>query len=231
MAKTTKPVSSISYNSPDFLRQTLDTLIICKVISYYEFIEHFPDTDDKKKHFHLYIVPNKSLDLASFGDYFIEKDPTNEKPLKCMPFRTSKYGDWYWYSIHDKDYLKAKQLTKNCFYSDKDIVSSDIDFHKVLVSENPLINFAHMSDDMLRNYICECVYNGISLQQVLASGLVPLVKTYSVILFYNALLPVSQPSFTIPSKDKLKERKTELIVQNALKNEIKEELPFKDELF
>lgn len=119
--RTSKPISTISYNTIDFLVDTLQRLKYMRIISYYEFIVHLPDKDDKKQHIHLYIEPNKVLDTETFSNYFIESVSDNDKPLKCIHWQNSKFGDWYWYSLHDKDYLKAKMLERNCFYNDKDI--------------------------------------------------------------------------------------------------------------
>lgn len=235
MAKTTKPISSISYNTTPFLIDTLNTLIICKVIQYYEFIEHLPDIDDKKAHKHLYIIPNKSLDLGAFGDYFIEKDPTNDKPLKCMPFRlTTKYGDWYWYGLHDKDYLRAKQLERHTFYIDTDIYTSDLDFHNLLVAENPLIHFANMSDTGLREYVCNACYNGISLKSILTSGLVPLGKVHSVVVLYNAIMSTitGATANVIPNMQDLKKMKANQVI-NKISNADPvycEDLPFDEDI-
>lgn len=228
---TTRPISSISYNSSAFLIQQLNTLISLGIISYYEFIEHFPDEDDKKKHIHLICFPAKRINLTAFGDYFIEKDINNYKPLKCMPFRVSDYGNWYWYSIHNKDYLKSKLLTRNCFYNDINIISSDNDFHRQLVIENPLINFSKMSDMMLREYVCECVNNGVTLHSVLSSGLVPLGKTQSVITLYNALF-----SFVDNQEKKrlIKVKKSKEYIQqkfNLMQPTDKYTSPFDDYLF
>lgn len=234
MAKTTKPISSISYNTTPFLKETLNTLIICKVITYYEFIEHLPDIDDKKSHKHLYIIPNKSLDLASFADYFIEKDPTNEKPLRCMPFRISnKYGDWYWYGLHDKDYLRAKELERHTFYTDANIVTSDADFHNVLVCENPLIHYATMSDTGLREYVCNSCYNAVPLRNILTSGLVPLGKVHSVVLLYNAIMSTitGVSSNVIPSVSDIKKMKANQLLNKITEVNIDEDLPFDDDLF
>lgn len=188
--RTSKPISTISYNTIDFLVDTLQRLKYMRIISYYEFIVHLPDKDDKKQHIHLYIEPNKVLDTETFSNYFIESVSDNDKPLKCIHWQNSKFGDWYWYSLHDKDYLKAKMLERNCFYNDKDIFSSDRDTHNYKVSENPLINYASMSDMALRDYIYQCVSEGQSLQYLLNSCVVPLGKVQSVIHFYNALAPI-----------------------------------------
>ncbi len=186
MAKVSTPISTISYNSDKFLLEVLETQLKLKRISYFEYITHLPDKDDKKSHKHLYIIPNKLTDLAVFSDYFLEP-VDNNKPLKCMPFRKSKFGDWYWYALHNKEYLKTKLLERNKYYDDKDIVSSDYDFHAQLVQEVPLIEYAKFSDIGLKDYIFQEFSKGSTLQQILVSGNVPIGKVSSVISLYNAL--------------------------------------------
>ena len=216
--RVTKSISSISYNTEHFLKLTLDNLLQLGYISYYEFIRHNGDTDTKKPHIHLYCVPSKCLDLGEFKNFFNEPDPIrdDDKPLICEPFRvTNSYGDWYWYCLHDKDYLKAKMLQRNCYYTDADIVSSCPDFHVTLVNENPLINFANLSDIGIREYVFECVSNGSSLQYLLSSAKIPLSKVQSVIAFYNALSvsfsPKTQVKHSIPSNEQLKGIKRNLV--------------------
>lgn len=251
--KISKPISTISYNTINFLKETLDTQILLRNILYYEFIEHLPDTDEKKKHIHLYIVPNKALDLSKFSEYFKEPDtiyhpfiqahyftcktlclyklkktkkykPLKRKPLKCIMFRkSSTYGDWYWYVLHDKDYLKAKMLERNKFYADNDIISSDTDTHINLVQENPLINYANMSDIAIRDFIFNAVYEGVSLKDVLGSGLIPLGKTPSVIAFYNAMNSYYSPTGRAKYCDKqvlkeISEEKNKQITQQSFNN-------------
>lgn len=209
--RVTKSISSISYNTEQFLKLTLNNLLHLGYISYYEFIRHNGDTDTKKPHFHLYCVPSKCLDLGAFKNFFNEPDPTRDDdlPLICEPFRvTNSYGDWYWYCLHDKDYLKAKMLQRNCHYTDADIVSSCPDFHITLVNENPLINFANLSDIGIREYVFECVSTGASLQYLLSSAKIPLGKVQSVIAFYNALsvsfAPKAQVKHPMPNVEQLK---------------------------
>lgn len=216
MAKTSSLLSTISYNSYYFLLNRLNTLIYLGEINYFEFIQHYPDTDDKKKHFHVLIFPNKSQDLQKLQKFFLEpcclktkkrfkikklflKDlfykyknlqhyENHFKPLQCMPFwKTLKYGDWYWYSIHDKDFLRSKMLTRFCFYNDSDIVSSDYDFHNHLLVENPKFNFCKMGDSALVSYALECAKNQTKLSDILSTGLVPLPKTQQFCLLYNQL--------------------------------------------
>ena len=216
--RVTRPVSSISYNTEQFLIKKLNHLLKLCYLSYWEFIPHKADVDTKKPHIHLYCVPSKTLDLKTFQDEFNEFDPLNpEHDLKCMPFRVSNsYGDWYWYGLHDKDYLKAKMMSRNCYYSDSDIRSSDIDFHEVLVSENPLINFANLSDIGLREWVFECVSTGSSLQYCLTGAKVPLGKVQSVIAFYNALSTYYAPKTQmnpIPTREQAKGIKKNITLQ------------------
>lgn len=195
--RVTKPISSISYNTEPFLIQKLDFCLKLGLISYYEFIKHNGDTDTKKPHIHLYCIPSKFVDLAEFKGMFDEPDPTRAdgKPLICEPFRVSNsYGDWYWYGLHDKDYLRAKMLQRNCHYSDSDIVSSCLDFHNTLVNENPLCDYANMSDIAIREFVYMCISEDKPLSYVLSSGVVPLGKTQSVVCLYNSLATYYKPS-------------------------------------
>ena len=140
MAKSSAMISTISYNSFEFLKNKLDFLVKVGEFNYYEFIHHLPDTDDKKEHFHLFMIPNKSQDYNQLRNYFRESCAVHyDKPIKhfikfnypiliskthfnfnffkdkkiMLVNKTRKYGDWYWYSIHDKDYLRSKGLTRN----------------------------------------------------------------------------------------------------------------------
>ena len=69
---TRSPISTISYNTVDFLKLKLDELIASKTISFYMFIKHEPEIDDLKPHIHLYIEPNRQLDTMVLTDYLKE---------------------------------------------------------------------------------------------------------------------------------------------------------------
>lgn len=219
--KTSKPFSSISYNSIPFLSRKLNSFIVRGDIVYYEFIQHESDEDLKKPHIHLYIEPSKLIDTTLIFNDIKEPDITHpDKPLTCLDARTSKFGDWYWYVLHDKDYLISKGLTRNKFYTDENIISSDYDIHDIKVSENPLINYCYMSDNALRDYICECAYNGKSLQYIFTSVKVPLGKANSVIHFYNAIAPcasvVSKEFRNFPDMPKTKDRVSKILTGSAV---------------
>ena len=236
--KTSKPISTISYNSVDFLLDKLNRLKYMRVIAYYEFIVHLPDKDDKKEHIHLYIEPNKIIDTEEFASRFLEDEDThldyvdsNDKlqkpPLKCICFRSSKFGDWYWYALHDKGYLKSKMLERNVFYSDSDIFTSDVDTHRYLVLDNPLSKYCFMGDDTIREYVFNCVSEGKDIGYIMKNARIPIGKTQSVISFYHAINCTFNPNSYSRSD-----------VRSQIKKDITKykevpfkELPFKDELF
>lgn len=106
MALTAKPISTISYNTEGFLQRLLDRLLKSNIIVDYRYIFHHGEDGDKD-HYHVWLEPNKRLDTGALMDEFKEADPSNDKPLGCLPFRTSKSDHWIMYVLHDADYLKA----------------------------------------------------------------------------------------------------------------------------
>lgn len=109
MALTTKPITTISYNTEAFLQRKLKELFDSKKITDYRYIFHHGEDGDKD-HFHVFIEPNRRLDTGELLDEFKEVDPTKEKPLGVLPFRTnSKRDHWIMYVIHDPAYLRNHQ--------------------------------------------------------------------------------------------------------------------------
>lgn len=104
MALTTKPISTISYNTESYLKEKLNALFKAKIIVNYQYICHKGEDGDKD-HIHLRIEPNRRLDTMELQEEFEELYPWEEKPLKCLPFRPSKNEDWILYAVHDPIYL------------------------------------------------------------------------------------------------------------------------------
>ena len=129
--KTRLPISTISYNTPAFLRQKLQELQGARIISEWHFIEHEPEDDEggKRKHIHLWLEPAKSIQTEDLISEMIELDPEKpDKPRKCLPFRVSKnFGDWYLYGIHDISYLAMKAESRRYHYTVDDVATSDED--------------------------------------------------------------------------------------------------------
>lgn len=128
---TSKPISTISYNSLAFLKNTLDSLVKQKVISFYMFIPHHGEYDEvtnivDKDHTHVWVFPNRHINTMDLGDFFVEPVP-NKKPLKCISWVSSKSDDFILYNLHDKDYLMSKFEIRQYNYTYNDWVSSDQD--------------------------------------------------------------------------------------------------------
>lgn len=132
--KTSLNISTISYNTDEFLDLKLDELLRGKVISYYMYINHINENDEcNKDHKHLFIIPSHSLQSDELRLQFLEPDPENPIPRKVLPFEFSKVDDWLLYAIHDKHYLALKGQTRIYHYKWENIKSSDEDYKNVLI--------------------------------------------------------------------------------------------------
>ena len=55
-------ISTISYNSDEFLKKKLEELYIRHIISDYFYIWHYPEEDEKRGHFHVSVKVNQRID-------------------------------------------------------------------------------------------------------------------------------------------------------------------------
>ena len=165
--KTSKPFSTISYNSADFLQVKLDDLVKRRVISFYSFVYHYKEEDENKDHIHLIIFPNGQYQTDALFDYLSELKSPNELPLGIMPCRSSKWADWYLYACHDVSYLASKGQTRKYHYSEKDFFSSDQDFFLELVHTIDRTKYLKTQE------FVEKVKNGVSFQHLLSTGQIP----------------------------------------------------------
>lgn len=169
--RTSKPIATISYNTPEFLYHQLLSLIENHKISDFMFISHFAEVDEKKNHIHLWIKPNTLLDTMDLQKFFNEFDPKNPtKPLKCIDFRPSNVDDWILYSQHYKPYLASKGESREYAYIKDDFIYYDED------TFDDLYNHAFKGSEWAqRNQILEALAQGqnnpISL---ILNGTVPL---------------------------------------------------------
>lgn len=185
--KTSKPFSTISYNTPEYLTARLDELISSRKIEFYAFIEHLPETDETKLHKHLLIVPNGRIDTDQIQDHLTELDPEKpDKPLGCIMCRPSKFGDWFLYVLHDSGYLAQKGQTREYHYEPDEIIVSDTDYFNELrhtIDYTPYTRFTQ-----IRQYADD----GIAFHELVRMGLIPpqqvyaYEKTYSMLLQHNA---------------------------------------------
>lgn len=131
--RTTKPISTISYNTESFLLSTLKRLKQNGIIEFWVFIKHigeppeFGDNVREKDHVHLHLIPSKLIQTTDLDEYFIELVPGEKLPRKTHLWVSSKWGDWYLYSLHDPAYLASKGEKRKYHYKYSDMVSSDDD--------------------------------------------------------------------------------------------------------
>lgn len=104
---TQKPISTISYNSEEFLKEKLEDWLKAHIIQSYMYVCHKGEDGDKD-HIHLRIEPNKRIDPMDLTEELKEYVKDNKKPLGVRPWRPSKEEDWILYAVHDPDYLKQK---------------------------------------------------------------------------------------------------------------------------
>lgn len=203
--RTSKPISTISYNTSSFLRGKIQEWKNCGFIDYAMWIKHQPDEDNKKEHYHVYIKPSKVVQTTFFEEDSKELDPafqeyewddnlTDEENIrlcekneskrffKMIAFRSSKEGDWLLYGIHDKAYLQEKGLKRNIHYAFDDIESTCSETLQDIIS--------HMSDERkgrLEYRIIECVNLGMGWRQIVRSGIIPLRQMVGAKHFYSAI--------------------------------------------
>ena len=180
--RTSKPFSTISYNTTDFLRLKLDELVTRRKIDFYAFVEHYPEEDEKKRHKHLLILPNGKIDTDQVFEYLVELDPQKpDKPLRCMPPKSSKFDDWYLYAMHDTAYLASKGQSRKYHYNQSDIVCSDDDY---LVESVHTIDFSKLNRfNELRSAAC----SGTPFYNLLINGLIPIQQVYAYKQAYDIM--------------------------------------------
>lgn len=188
--KTSRPFSTISYNSKDFLISKLDELVRKRYISFYAFVEHYPEEDEKKKHKHLLIIPNGQVDTDQITDILQELDLTNPlKPLGVMPWRNSKWGDWYLYSCHDSAYLTSKGQTRGHHYQESDFISSNDDFMHELITTIDRTKYQKSQE------FYEQVKKGVPFEVMLSKGQIPAPQFNQWLQMYNFI------SSTLPNRN------------------------------
>lgn len=167
--KTTKALSTISYNSDNFLTLKLNELLNRRLISFWCYIQHLPEDDEKKAHKHLFIIPNGKIDTDQLQDYLIELNPLDiEKPFGCLWFQSSKFGDWYFYELHDKEYLLSKGQTRKYQYNEEEFVYSSQDYFIQLKHQ---IDYNQVTSKKTKRIIT-AIEDGATLVSLLSQGLI-----------------------------------------------------------
>ena len=169
--KTTKPISTISFNSENFLVGTLETLRKNHKISFWAYILHKPEDDEggKKYHFHVYIEPAVSVQTDDIRGCFAEFDPMKpEKPRQCLKFQRSKFDDWYLYILHDEAYLASKGQSRRFHYFDDEIIASDFDDLTFMIKSVDRLQVSRYAD------MLSAIKRGVTFDEYVSRGTIPI---------------------------------------------------------
>lgn len=171
---TSRPVSTIWYGSIDYLQMKLNELVKDNVIIFWCCVKHIKEEDEKKDHVHVYIVPNGRVRTEYLHDELTEFDMVNEKPIKPLPFKNSKFDDWYLYCTHNIAYLASKGQTRKYHYQLEEFYSSEFDYL------NELVHTIDMSKINRIDILKRAQENGTPFDELVTSGQipVPLVNQY-----------------------------------------------------
>lgn len=177
--KTSKPLSTISYNTEKFLVSKLNDLVKAKKITCWFAIYHQPEEKEKKAHWHLYLEPNVSISTMDLDDEFIQYvKGCMKKPLKCIDWKPSKFPEWYLYSKHDIDYISQRLEIKKYHYSIDDFITSDRD-----LLEQRDFEVYHESDIFRDNRFLNYLRNGGSVTNLARSGFITPSKAFQYLSF------------------------------------------------
>lgn len=178
--RTTKPISTISFNSPDYLAVKLNELLKAKRISFWCFIVHAPEDDEggKKQHSHVYVEPAKMLQTDDLREALKEFDPAHpNKPKGCLKWTSSRFDTWYLYALHDKRYLASKGQSRKFHYVHDDIRASDADDLLMMARSIDLVGLSPYAD------MLDAQKHGLTFAEYFSRGTVPLPQ---VALFERA---------------------------------------------
>lgn len=166
--RTSRPISTIWYGSEEFLKMKLDGLIISGDLTFYTYVKHLKEEDEKKDHIHVYMVPDGQLDTSSLNNELTEYDLTNVLPVRPLPYKFSKFDDWYLYDSHNVSYLASKGQTRKYHYSQSDFKSSNDDYL------NELIHTIDLSKINRLEVVINAAEQGLSFTELVKTGQVPI---------------------------------------------------------
>lgn len=169
--RTTKAISTISFNTPAFLELKLEELTKAKRISFWAYILHQPEDDEggRKQHMHVFAVPSKMIQTDDLKEELKEFDPEHpDKPRGCISWNISKFDPWYMYILHDRKYLASKGQSRKYQYYPDEVITSDPDELLVRVRSIDLLALSPYMD--MENALNE----GLSWDQFFARGTIPI---------------------------------------------------------
>lgn len=171
--RTTKPISTISFNTPAYLKLKLNELLKAGRISFWAYISHMPEDDEggKKEHCHVYIEPAKMLQTDDIRAEMKEYDPEHpDKPKGCLVFNSSRFDPWYLYALHDKRFLASRGQSRKYHYEYCNMVTSDDDDLTFKVRSIDMVGLSPYAD------MEDAQKQGITWEEYFARGTVPIQR-------------------------------------------------------
>ncbi len=157
--------SYISYIPYELLKSYLKELNTDGKIDYFMMIEHFGENGGKN-HIHVYVESVlKKVDLIVTS--YITYDENGA--LKTSFSKKSDLSNWYWYVLHDKDYLLKKGLSKQLAYKHDDVYISDNTYFIESIKDMRSVSEKN-------KYILECISSGESPISLFKRGVVSLYE-------------------------------------------------------
>ena len=220
--RTSKPFSTISYNSESFLKSKLDEMVENGVLDFWVFIEHAPEEDEEKSHKHVYFIPSSIIQTDYIKKHLAEYDPKKpDKPLGVTIFSSSKFDDWFLYGSHDKAYLASKGQSRKYHYVKDQFFTSDSDHFGELIRCVDRSKFVGMER------VIDAVNAGMPFQEMVKLGQVPIQLINQYKYAYECIAgcevnrngrethtPKKKPSTVTEEKSYLIDEETGEIIQN-----------------
>lgn len=182
--RTTKPISTISFNSREYLALKLHELQKSGRISFWAFVEHVPEDDEagKKYHHHVFVIPSKMLQTDDLREELKEYDPEHpDKPKGCLTWNSSRFEHWYMYGKHDKRYLASKGQSRKYTYSHDKFISSDDDDLLAMSRSIDLISLSPYTD------MQDAISQGLTWDEYFSRGTVPIPQIHQFQMAFFAL--------------------------------------------
>lgn len=166
---TKKPISTISFNTENYLLHQLDCLVKSTKVESWMYVRHKAEEDTKKDHIHMLLIPCSPVNPVNVRKMFVEPTFDGSGDLCCLPFVTSKVTDWLLYALHYKPYLLSKGLFRIHSYDLSCICSNESSDYISQVYNDALET---MQNNRINQFI-ELQNSGMSFGDILAQGVVP----------------------------------------------------------
>mgnify|MGYP004675502197 CR=1 FL=1 len=182
--KTVKPISSVTWNTEEFLQKKLKELTDNHTISFWFYVFHLPESNEKKEHFHIYLEPDCRVDTNDIRVHFEEvpKDSKEKDIIRPLPFEKSNFDNAYLYFIHNKLYLNSKGLSKQ-YYNYTDVKTSD---EFLLQEKIGLIDYYKLQGSRVMR-IREAIAHGITFEEMVSTSLIPVQQINQYERLYKIL--------------------------------------------